>query len=357
MNKRTTSILIAVFMLLSVVLSACQGGSASAEESEVIKMADAGWQTQWINNAIVGFILENGYGYDVEMVEVSTPIAKESLANNEVQIWTEMWRMNSMDWYEEVTSSGEVIDVGDIFEKSTQGWYVPRYVVEGDAERGIEPMAPDLKSVFDLPDYKDLFVDPENSDMGLFVTCITGWQCKEVNLVKLYAYDLIDDYNTLEPGAGAALDAAIAGAYKKGDPIVAYYWEPTWLMGTYDMVQLEEPEYTDECWAELEKSMGDDREIPLEDVQASAGCAYNTFDIRMGVNGEFAKDHEDVVELLKNITVGTDALNKTSAYMTAEEATADEAALWYFENNEDTWKTWLDNEVYDKVKAALDENS
>jgi len=357
MHKKNTSLLIALIMLLSIVLGACQASGTSAGEGEVVKMADAGWQTQWINNAIVGFILENGYDFTVETVEVSTPIAKESLANNEVQFWSEMWRANSMEWYEEVTASGDVVDVGDIFEKSTQGWYVPRYVIEGDAERGIEPMAPDLKSVFDLPDYKDLFVDPENSDMGLFVTCITGWQCKEVNLVKLHAYGLADDYNTLEPGASAALDAAIAGAYKKGDPIVAYYWEPTWLMGTYDMVQLEEPEYTTECWTELEKSMGDDREIPLDEVQPSAGCAYETFDIRMGVSGVFAEEHPEVVEFLKKLTVGTDALNKTSAYMSSEESTADEAALWYFENYEDTWKTWLDDETYEKVKAALEETS
>lgn len=35
-----------------------------------------------------------------------------------------------------------------------QGSYVPRYLVEGDAERGIEPrLAPDLRSVTDLPRY------------------------------------------------------------------------------------------------------------------------------------------------------------------------------------------------------------
>jgi len=357
MHKKNTSLLIALILLLSIVLGACQAGGASAGEGEVVKMADAGWQTQWINNAIVGYILENGYGFTIETVEVSTPIAKESLASNEVQFWSEMWRVNSMDWYEETTAAGDVVDVGDIFEKSTQGWYVPRYVVEGDAERGIEPMAPDLKSVFDLPDYKDVFADPEDPDKGLFVTCITGWQCKEINLVKLHAYGLTDSYNTQEPGASAALDAAIAGAYKKGDPIVAYYWEPTWLMGTYDMVQLEEPAYTPECWEELMKSVGDDREIALEDVQASAGCAYETFDVRMGVSGVFAEEHPEIVEFLKKVTVGTDALNKTSAVMSAEEITADEAALWYFENYEDTWKTWLDEEAFEKVKAALEETS
>ena len=158
----------------------------------------------------------------------------------------------------------------------------------------------------------------------------------------------------MNPGASAALDAAIAGAYKKGEPILAYYWEPTWLIGLYDMVRLEEPPYTKECWDEMEKAKGDDREIALEDVQPSAGCAYESFDIHMGVNGEFAEAHPEVVAFLENATIGTDPLNKTAAYMTAEEATAEEAAHWYFENFEDSWKTWLTDEQYENVKKSFE---
>jgi len=33
------------------------------------------------------------------------------------------------------------------------------------------------------------------------------------------------------PGSGSVLQAVIAGVYEKGEPIVAYYWEPTWIMG------------------------------------------------------------------------------------------------------------------------------
>jgi len=352
MYKRTTILIVAV-LLLSIILGACQSGDTSGEKEKII-LADTQFQTIWINNAIVGYLLENGLGYEVETVETTTPVAQESLANGEVSVWLEMWRFNLMDWYNQATESGEVLDVGDVYETSTQAWYVPRYVIEGDSERGIEPMAPDLKSVSDLPAYVDLFQDPEDPDKGLFVNCITGWQCKEINLVKLHAYGLDEYYNTMEPGASAALDAAIAGAYKKGEPVLAYYWEPTWLIGLYDMVRLEEPPYTEECWAEMEKSKGDDREVALEDTPPSAGCAYESFDIHMGVNGEFAERNPEVVEFLKKVTIGTDPLNKTSAYMTAEETTADDAAMWYFENYEDTWKTWLTDEQYEKVKASFE---
>ena len=48
------------------------------------------------------------------------------------------------------------------FNDNSQGLYVPTYVIEGDAERGIEPVAPDLKTVEDLAKYPELFQDPED---------------------------------------------------------------------------------------------------------------------------------------------------------------------------------------------------
>ncbi len=57
--------------------------------------------------------------------------------------------------------------------------------------------------------------------------------------------------------------------------------------------------------------------------------------------------------LQKPYSVGTDALNRTSAYMSAEEASADEAALWYFANYQEDWRGWLPDDVEAKVEAAL----
>jgi glycine betaine/proline transport system substrate-binding protein len=325
--------------------------AADEAEKETVKIADVQWQTIWVNNAIAQFIIENGYDYPVETVEVTTPIAQQALVDGELDIHMELWRYNILDWYNEVTESGELIDLGDTFEKSTQGWYVPRYVIEGDAERGIEPMAPDLVSVFDLPEYKELFADPEDPDKGLLLNCITGWQCATSNRAKLHAYGLDDDYNSMEPGATAALDAGIAGAFKKGEPILAYYWEPTWLMGAYDMVQLEEPEWSIECDNELQRAVSG--EIEVDEVSEIAGCGFQTYGIHKAVSNEFNERAPELVEFLQAMTVGTDPLNKTSAYMSENETSAEEAALWFFANYQDVWRDWVPDDVEAKVDAAL----
>ena len=57
---------------------------------------------------------------------------------------------------------------------------------------------------------------------------------------KYLHYGLDDNFIYFRPGSDAALATAITSAYDKGEPIAAYYWEPTWLLGMYDMVLLED---------------------------------------------------------------------------------------------------------------------
>ena len=140
-----------------------------------------------------------------------------------------------------------VVDFGANFPNSLQGWYVPTYMIEGDEERGIEPMAPDLKSVEDLPEYWELFKDPEDPNKGRFYNCIAGWVCQAVNESKFEFYGLGETYNLFQPGSGAALASSIVSAYETGDPWLGYYWEPTWVFAQVDLTMLEEPEWTQEC--------------------------------------------------------------------------------------------------------------
>ncbi|MBI9050447.1 MAG: hypothetical protein JEZ00_13580 [Anaerolineaceae bacterium] len=368
MFKNRSLLIISIIMVLSLILGACQPAAESSAieevaneesiaaeevmaEKEVVKFADTMWQTLWIENAIAMYITENGYGYPVESVEMTTPVYQQAIVDGDVDVMMENWIGNMVDWWDAETTAGTILDLGNTFDKSTQGWYVPRYVIDGDAERGIEPLAPDLKSVLDLPQYKDVFADPENPDKGLIVNCIIGWDCAEVNRVKLYAYGLQDDYNFMEPGASAALDAAIAGAVKKGEPVLSYYWEPTWLLGLYDMVQLEEPEYTDECWAlNTAAKVG---EIELEAVTADAGCAYETVGIPKSVTASLADRAPELVEFLSKMNVGTNELNKTAAYMESEGTSAEEAALYYLNEFPEKWQSWVAEDVKANIEAAI----
>jgi len=327
------------------------GSTAGSDKKQVIRLGDMQWQSLWINNAIAKFIIEKGYGYPVETVEVTTPIMQVSLVKGDLDAALEIWTGNMVDWYIEVTESGKLLDLGKVMDRTTQGWYVPAYVVHGDPERGIEPMAPDLKTVQDLKRYASLFRDPEDPSKGRLISCITGWDCANTNRTKLYAYDLDELYNIQEPGTSGALDAAIAGAYQRGEAFVTYYWEPTWLMGALDMILLEEPPYTEECWAVVRK--GNSGEIPLEEIGPEAGCAYEDAPVVKGVHPSLKERAPEVVAFLEKMMIPTEDLNKISNYMEENGVEADQAAIWFFENYQDTWRSWLPDDVAKKVEEAL----
>ncbi|HEX6989495.1 MAG TPA: glycine betaine ABC transporter substrate-binding protein [Bacillota bacterium] len=370
-THRRWKALVAAFLAVLLAGTACGGAGQPAETQEPINndqtsndgtgdgsadkptivLGDAQWQTLWILNAIAKFIIEEGYGYPVRIETVSTPIMQQGLTEGDIHVGMEIWWVNYLDWWNQSLESGDVIDLGTVFERSTQGFYVPRYVIEGDPERGIEPTAPDLRSVAQLPDYKDLFADPNEPGKGLLISCITGWECSEVNRIKLHAYGLDDDYNLLEPGTAPALDAAIVGAYEDGEPFVTYYWEPTWLMGALDMVQLEEPPYTEECGAVIQEAL--EGRVAYDQVGEAAACGYQSYDVRIGAWSGLADLAPDVVEFLRAMEVGTDPVNELSAYMTQNEVEADATAIHFFENYQERWRSWLPDDVEQRVEDAL----
>ena len=260
------------------------------------------------------------------------------LQQGDVDIAMEMWVDNTLEWYHDaVEENGQVLDLGSIFPDAPQGWYVPAYMIKGDEERGIKATTPDLKSVFDLPRYREVFRDPEVPGKGRFYNAIPGWVVHDINLKKLEAYGLTDSYTVFDPGSQMALQTAIVSAYEKGQPVLAYYWEPEWIMGLLDMVMLEEPPYDPDRWGE-----GKDY-----------GCAFPAARVHKGINTRFAEKHPEVVGFLEKYETTLAQNNEVLAYMEQEEATVEEAAAWFLTNYKSVWKSWLPGDVAGKVEAAL----
>lgn len=343
-------------MTVVAFLTVSCGGGGGGEgglpgSGKTIKLWDGQWETLDVNNAIATFILEKGYGYRVEEVVLSTGVMEQALPQGDVDVALETWHVNRVEWHTKVTGDGSVTDLGPIFEKAGQGYYVPRYVVEGDPSRGITAVAPDLKSVSDLPRYKQVFADPEDRGKGAVVSCPPEWSCHPIDQVKFAAYGLLSDYNLKNPGSPGALDAEIVGAIERGQPVAAFYWEPTALVGRYGLLKLEEPAWTEQCWAAVEtaKESPDPRNAPR-----AAGCAYRSHPVNKGIHAGLTDRAPEAVEFLRRMEVGTDPLNRVTGWMNENKTEADRGAIWFFENFQE-WRTWIDGEVLDRVETALRE--
>jgi glycine betaine/proline transport system substrate-binding protein len=306
------------------------------ESRETVIFADLSWDSAQVNNRIAAFILTHGYGYDdIDYIPGDTITILQGLRRGDVHVNMEVWVENQQEPFDEAIAAGDVIDLGNNFGDNWQGWLVPRYMIEGDASRGIQPSTPDLRSVFDMPDYWELFKDPEDSTKGRFINSIPGWECTEDNSQKLVTYGLDQYYTDFITGSDAALSGSMAAAYQRGEPWFGYYWAPTWVLGKFDMYPLEEPPFDADVW------------------KANRGCAYPSNNVNVAVNAEFAERNPEVVAFLDNFVTETAQHNRVLAYMEAEGATTDEAALFFLREYEDWWTKWVPADIAANVKAAL----
>ncbi len=315
---------------------------AVAEEPAVVRdetplvFADAGWDSIRLHNYVAAFILENGYGYQTDVILGSTPITFAGFRAGDIDIYMELWHDNFPDAYAEAIELGEIEVTSVNFDDNAQGLYVPAFLIEGDAERGIEALAPDLKSVFDLPEYKDLFENPEDPDKGLIVGSPPGWFADEVLSAKMEHYGLEDYFTYLRPGSDTALATSIARAMETGEPWVGYYWEPTWIMGKYDMILLEEPTYDPAKWED------------------NYQCAFPSTEVTTGVHRDMLERAPEVVEFLRHYETSSELTSEYLSYMMENEVEAEQAAIALLKENEELWSGWVPDDIAGKVKSALE---
>lgn len=321
---------------VTLVLVGLLVAGASFASAEEIIFVDWSWDSAQVHNRIAGFIIENGYGYDADYIYADTHPGLLGMRRGEIHISMEMWIDNYRDIWDDATAKGEILDLGPNFPNAPQGWYVPTYMIEGDPERGIEPVAPDLKSVEDLPKYWELFQDQEDPTKGRFYNAPTGWEVYSINKDKLTGYGLDDTYTAFVPGSQAALDVSISTAYRRGQPWVGYYWEPSAIMGMYDMTMLEEPEYSDECW------------------ETDFACGFPNVSVRVGVSSKLPEIAPELVPFLENYITTLEETNDIVKYF-EEDANRDfdQTSKWFLEEYEDMWTDWVPEDVAEKVKSAI----
>jgi len=311
-----------------------------------IRFAGNDWASHQFNVAVASHILTKGYGCTVRTVPGTSQPLLNALAKGDVDVLMELWKENNVEIWDKMEQGGRAVETkGVSIEGAIQAWWVPRYLVEGDPKRGIKPEAPGLKSVADLPKYKALFRDPEQPSKGRFYNCKLGWNCEKVNSRKLEAYGLLKDYTNFRTGSGAALDAAIASAYKRGRPILFYYWGPTWVLGKYDLSRIAEPAYNEAIWAKLDKAQS---AVGLE------ACAYPTIRVRIALNKAFARAAPNLVQFFDRYHMQDKLVNKALVLMhESRDRTGAKAARDFLRKHPEIWSDWVPAQVAARVKASL----
>lgn len=309
---------------------------ASCGKKEPVKavFADAGWDSIQFHNAVLMYIAERAYSIETEQISGSTPITWSALLDGEITVESETWTDN-LATYDADIASGKIIELGINYADNAQGLYVPRYVIEGDPVRGIEPMAPDLKTVEDLKNYPDVFADPDDASKGRILGAISGWDINTIMHNKYEFYGLDQMYNYVDPGSDAALAASFAAAYDKGEAIVGYYWEPTWLTGKYDMVLLDDAPYVDDTTYKLGETACPS--VPLTVV----------------VHKDFYAAAPEYCKFLSNYHTSSALTAEALLYLQENGASMEDTAKWFLKQHDELITQWLPADKAELVRAAL----
>jgi ABC-type proline/glycine betaine transport system substrate-binding protein len=312
-------------LLLAVVLSLF---AACKTEEKKIVMGEGDWDSSAFHNQVVKFIVENGYDKEVELVLSDSPVQISSLKTKDMDVILEMWSDNEPS-YDKDIAEGNYVELGTNFDDNMQGLYVPKYLVEGP-----DALAPDLKNVKDLKKYAHLFPNPEGGDKGIIYGGPEGWNATKFVHKKMKAYGLDEFYDFRPIDSNAALSATLSGAYQKKEPWVGYNWEPTWIMGLYEMVLLEDTPYNPE---DFDKGVG----------------AFASVDVTVCVNSDFEKNYPEVNKFLSNYNMSSALTSEGLAYMQDKSVEADVAAKWFIGEHKELIKKMVTADAYDKVIKAL----
>ena len=301
-------------------------------EPPPIVFGDLNWSSVQLQNRIAQYIVEIGYGYPTDVIFGATLPLFDGLRAGDVNILMEVWLPNQQEMWEEALSEGSVFSPGSSLGTDWQSAFViPKYLQE---------QYPELDSVEDLkdPQYKALFATSETGGKARLVSCVIGWACEVVNAEQVEGYGLSDHVEILNPGDLASLNADLYAAYEQREPWLGYQWstnEPALLL---DLVRLEEPAYTDECW------------------ESTRACAYPDTTILIAVNSNLPGTAPDVVAMLRQWDFSVDAVYEPIARWQFDnpDANTEAAAIRWLNDNIDRWSQWVTADAAASIRAALE---
>ncbi len=320
MKLRKMNKIISIFLLMTgvLLLAACQ------TDKNEITLGEADWDSSVFHNEVARYIIENGYGTKVNTVPADTAIMISALKVGNMDVSLEIWSDN-ITAYDDDLANNKYEEVSINFADNEQGLYIPAY---------LQVEYPGLVSVTDLLDYAHLFPDPEGSSKSIIYGGPEGWSATTFLHAKMSLYGLDEIYNFKTIDSGATLSATLASAYAQEAPWVGYNWEPTWIMGLYDMVLLEDSEYDEADFA-------------------TGKGAFPSVDVTVVVRNGFQEDFPEIYDFFSKYKTSSAITSEALLYMQENSVEADVAAIWFLNNYKDLWSQWVPEDIFNKINETL----
>ena len=305
------------------------GASAAYAECGQVSITEMDWASAQVVTAVASFLMEQGYGCEVQKVPSSTVPALTSLAETgEPDILTEVWA-NSTPAYEPLKTDGKLVELGAVLsDGGVEAWWIPAYLAESNPE---------------LTTWEGIIANPELVG-GRFHDCPSGWACDIINNNNLKALGLEGTgLERFQHGSGETLQTSIAAAFADEEPWFGYYWAPTAVLGKYPMVAVQVAEYD----AEAHACNGD------VDCANPTVSAYPASKVVTAASSTFVEREPAIAELMSKVSFTNAQMGEVLAWRLDNNASNEEAAVYFLSNYKDVWASWLNDEATAKLSAIL----
>ncbi len=305
-------------------------GSAAYADCGEVTITEMNWASSAVVTAVAAFLMEQGYGCEVQKVPSSTVTAITSVTETgEPDILTEVWA-NSTPAYPGLLAEGKLVELADVLsDGGVEAWWIPAYLAESNPE---------------LTTWEGIMANPAAVG-GKFHDCPSGWACDIINNNNLIAAGAeAGGLERFQHGSGETLQTSIAAAYDEKAPWFGYYWAPTAVLGKYPMVAVEVPAYD----AEAHTCNGN------VDCANPGFSAYPASKVVTAAAGGFSEREPAAAALMAKVSFTNEQMGEVLAWRLDRNASYDEAAVYFLTNYKDVWAEWLNDEAREKLAAILD---
>ncbi|MCP8882675.1 ABC transporter substrate-binding protein [Devosia sp. XJ19-1] len=331
------AIAVAFLSASSLPALAQDADAAACGTDRTIDIAEMSWPSAAALAHIHATILEQGYGCDVEIVAGDTvPTSSSMLTRGNPAVAPELWTSAIEEAWDAAIEEGTVVELSDaITDGTVEGWFIPAYVQEE---------YPELTTAEAVIARPDLFADPEDPSKGRLYSCPPGWACELSTSALFEAFGMEETWNLFSPGSGGALDASIARAFTREEPILFYYWGPTAILGKFPAVQLD--------IGEADVAVYQCNTDP--DCDEPAGVtAYPSSPAVVGAAAWITEDAPAVADYFSKVGLTNAEISELLVYGDENQADAEATAENFLKTKQDVWTNWVPAEVAEKVLATL----
>lgn len=317
-------------LLAAALVATLACAAACVFPKDRIVFNELGWDSALSQNRIAQYIVEKGYGYPTDVIEGGTTAAIPALRRGDSDVMMELWLPNASEAWEEAAATGKAVSLGESLSKLSQSAFmIPAYLQDAH---------PELDSVEDLKEeqYQLLFATAESGGKARLVSCPDGWACNAVNALQVDSYGLSDHVHIVVPESEAALHGDLFDLYEEEEPWLGYLDSSMAPSLKLDMVQLQEPPFSDQCWA------------------TTKACAYDETTILIAARTELLISAPEVAGMLRKWELDIDHYASMTIWRIDNDASHADTAIWWLENNPDVWRQWVTDEAAVAIQEALD---